>query len=163
MTTPKKYYRDDKAHELGGTLGMTVGGVAAGIAAGAATGAAVSGPAAPVGAVIGAAIGGALGGKAGEAIAREINPTVEEQYWQGVFDTRDYVSPDADFETYRPAYRYGIDSYVEYQGRDFSEIEPELRSNWSERRGNSTLEWDDAREATREAYGRLYSNEDTTF
>jgi hypothetical protein len=149
--------RDPKhKHELGGTLGMTVGGVAGGIAAGAAAGAAIGGASAgPIGAVAGAAIGGALGGSAGEDIARAVNPTAEEKYWEDNYQTRTYFSRDRGFDVYRPAYRYGIDSYTMYQGRDFKEIEPNLRDNWYEARGNSSLEWNDAREPARDAYERL--------
>lgn len=142
-------------HELGGTLGMTVGGVAAGIAAGAATGALVSGPAAPVGAVIGAAIGGAIGGSAGESIAREVNPTVEEQYWSENYHTRTYVTSDRDFETYRPAYRSGIEAYKQNPEAEFESLEPSIRNNWGDVKGKSTLEWDDAREPARDAFNRL--------
>ncbi len=154
---------DDEAHELGGTLGMTAGGVTAGIAGGVAgamaTAATIGGiGAGPIGAVVGAAIGGAIGGKLGEAVARDINPTAEEQYWSQTYNTRPYVSDGEAFETYRPAYRYGVDSFTRFNGRKFDEVEPELRSNWNTARGNSTLDWEDARLASRDAYDRLFTS-----
>lgn len=156
MTKDKQYRRPEESnHELGGTLGMTVGGVAGGIAAGAAAGAAIGGAAGPVGAVAGAAIGGALGGSAGESIAREINPTVEEQYWEENYRTRPYIQGDAEFDTYRPAYRYGVDAYSKYPNRSFDEIEPELGRSWESARGTSNLDWQGARDASRDAYSRL--------
>jgi hypothetical protein len=152
----------EHAHELGGTLGMTVGGVAGGIAAGAASaaaaGAVLGAAAGPVGVLAGAAIGGALGGAAGESIARSVNPTAEEKYWEENYKTRDYVTTDRDFETYRHAYRYGVDAYTRHEGRAFDEIEPQLKSEWEKSRGDSILDWDQARPATRDAYGRLYSS-----
>lgn len=141
----------EHAHELGGTLGMTIGGVAGGIAAGAAAGAAIGGVAGPVGAVAGAAIGGALGGTAGENIAREINPTAEEQYWEENYRGRPYVRQDADFETYRPAYRYGVDAFQAHPGRSFDDLEPSLRNNWG---ADRALDWREAREAARDAFTR---------
>ncbi|MES2983950.1 MAG: hypothetical protein V4735_02035 [Pseudomonadota bacterium] len=148
--------RDPKhAHELGGTLGMTVGGVAGGIAAGAAAGALIGGVAGPIGAVAGAAIGGAIGGSAGESIAREVNPTLEEKYWEQNYQTRPYVTADRDFAAYRPAYRYGIDSFRSNPDGDFEQLEPSLRNNWNIARGDSKLEWDEARHAARDAFGRL--------
>jgi predicted lipid-binding transport protein (Tim44 family) len=147
----------EHAHELGGSLGMTVGGIAGGIAAGAAAGAAIGGVAGPVGAVLGAAVGGALGGSAGEEIAREVNPTVEEQYWEDNYATRDYVVAEADFETYRPAYRYGVDAYRSNPAKNFDDLEPSLRNNWGAARGESDLEWQEAREAARDAFTRLSS------
>lgn len=144
-------------HELGGTLGMTVGGVAGGLAAGVALAGTTIGTAAggPLGAIAGAAIGGALGGLAGEEIARQVNPTAEEEYWAQNYQTRPYVRPQASYETYRPAYRYGVDSFTQYKGQDFDSLEPTIRDNWGQARGDSNLEWEDARDATRDAYERL--------
>lgn len=144
----------EHAHELGGTLGMTVGGVAGGIAAGAAAGAAIGGAAGPIGAIAGAAVGGALGGTAGESIAREINPTAEEAYWEEHFRERSYVRGNADYETYRPAYRYGVEAYRTNPDQRFEDLEPSLRNNWG---ADSGLEWNDAREASRDAFTRLAS------
>lgn len=153
MVRPVPTENTEDSHELGGTLGMTIGGVAGGIAAGVAAGAALGGVAGPAGAVAGAAIGGAVGGALGENIAREVNPTLEEKYWEENYRTRPYVT-QSDYEVYRPAYRYGIDAYQQYKGQAFDEIEPSLRTNWLSARGKSTMEWEDAREASRDAYER---------
>ena len=155
--------RDPKhAHELGGTLGMTAVGIPtaiaggmAGIAAGAATGALSGAVAGPLGVIAGAAIGGALGGAAGEAAAREINPTAEEKYWEEMYEDRPYYVEGRDFETYRPAYRYGIDNYNRFEGKDFAHVEAELNRDWPQARGSSSLEWNEARPATEDAYNRL--------
>jgi predicted lipid-binding transport protein (Tim44 family) len=146
-------------HELGGTLGMTVGGVAGGIAAGVAAGATMGGVAGPVGVVIGAAVGGAIGGAAGESIAREVNPTLEEKYWSANYQSRPYVIKESSFETYRPAYRYGVEAYTKAEGRDFDDIEPSIRNDWGNVRGESKLEWKEAREAARDAFERLNNPE----
>jgi hypothetical protein len=149
----------EHAHELGGTLGMTVGGVAGGIAVGAAAaataGAVLGGMAGPIGAVAGAAIGGALGGSAGEKIAREANPTTQEEYWERHYHTRPYIKSGHDFESYRPAYRVGIDSYHSNPAEKFDNLEPSLRNNWNIKNKDSKLEWDDARHAARDAFERL--------
>lgn len=153
---PKDTYVDPDAHELGGTLGAAVGGVAGGIGAGVAAGATLGGTVAgPLGAVAGAAVGGAIGGKAGEAIAREVNPTAEENYWSELYRSRPYVHESADYETYRPAYRYGAESYSRYQNRPFEEIESDLARDWTNVRGASALAWEDAREPVRDAYLRV--------
>ncbi len=149
----------EHAHELGGTLGMTVGGVAGGIAAGAAAGAAIGGTAGPIGAIAGAAIGGAIGGSTGEAIARSVNPTAEEEYWQENYQEREYIPAETSFETYRPAYRYGVEAYRENPQAKFEDLEPSLRNNWGAARGESSLEWEEAREAARDAFSRLDSNQ----
>lgn len=152
----------EHAHELGGTLGMTAVGVPtaiagglAGVAAGAATGALSGAVAGPLGIVAGAAIGGALGGKAGEAVAREVNPTAEEKYWEENYESRPYYVEGRDFETYRPAYRYGIENYNRFEGKNFAEVEAELNRDWPNARGTSSLEWNEARPATEDAYNRI--------
>lgn len=152
----------EHAHELGGTLGMTAVGVPAaiaggiaGIAAGAATGALSGALAGPVGIVAGAAIGGALGGAAGESLARSVNPTAEEKYWEQNYAKSSYYVEGRDFETYRPAYRYGIDNYDRFEGKSFAEVEAELNRNWPKARGTSSLEWNEARPATEDAYNRI--------
>lgn len=142
----------EHAHELGGTLGMTAGGVAAGIAAGVAA-ASTAAVTIPVGAAViaGAALGGALGGRAGEDIAREVNPTLEEEYWEENYRTRDYVREDASFETYRPAYRYGVEAYRANPTRSFDDLEPSLRNNWG---ADTGIDWEEARHAARDAFTR---------
>lgn len=152
----------EHAHELGGTLGMTAVGVPAAIAGGvgaiaatAATGATIGAAAGPLGIVAGAAIGGAIGGAAGESIARAVNPTAEEKYWEENYENRPYYVEGRDFETYRPAYRYGIDNYNRFEGKSFAEVEAELNRDWPKARGTSSLEWNEARPATQDAYERL--------
>lgn len=152
----------EHAHELGGTLGMTAVGIPtaiagglAGVAAGAATGALSGTVAGPIGIVAGALIGGAIGGAAGEAAGREFNPTAEEKYWEENYANRPYYVEGRDFETYRPAYRYGIDNYNRFEGKDFAQVEAELNRGWSKSRGTSSLEWNEARPATEDAYNRM--------
>lgn len=157
MATVRKVrpVEDQADPELIGTLGMTAGGVAGGIAAGAAAGAAMGATAGPVGAVAGAAIGGAIGGAVGERAARNYNVVEEEAYWEENYHTRPYVTEGRDFETYRPAYRYGMDSYGRNPERSFEDLEPSLRNNWNIERGSSSLEWNEAREAARDAFQRV--------
>lgn len=134
-------------HELGGSLGMAVIGVAGGIMG------AVAGP---VGVVAGAAIGGALGGVAGESMARDVNPTREEAYWEDNYHTRPYLVKGHDFSSYRAAYRSGINGYIASRpNTSFESLEPSLRNNWNIARGDSKLEWEEARHAARDAFSRL--------
>jgi len=142
----------ENAHEYGGALGMTVGGVAGGIAAGVAAGAVIGGVAGPIGAIAGAAVGGAIGGRAGQSIAREVNPTAEEAYWEENYRTREYITADSDFETYRPAYRYGVEAYQANPDKKFDDLEPSLRNDWG---ADTGLDWNEARHAARDAFTRV--------
>jgi hypothetical protein len=108
----------------------------------------------PIGTGVGAVVGGVAGGLLGKGAAEAVNPTVEEEYWRDNYSTRPYVTSGADFETYRPAYQYGWESYARHQGRRFDEVEPELRKDWETRR-DTKLTWDRAKEATRDAWHRV--------
>jgi hypothetical protein len=54
-----------------------------------------------------------------------------------------------------------MDSYVANQGKRYEDIEPRLESAWGEARGESNLDWNKAKNATRDAYERLYNRAQT--
>jgi len=132
------------AHPIGAGLGAAVVGGATGTAAGAAFG--------PVGAIAGAVIGGIAGGYAGKAIEEEIDPTTEDAFWEEHFPERPYAGTDT-YETYRPAYQYGWESRARYPNRRFDDVEPELAQGWHARKSN--LSWEQAKQATRDAWDRV--------
>jgi hypothetical protein len=135
------------AHPVGTGLGAAAGGAAAGAVAGTMAG--------PVGTVVGAAVGAIAGGLAGKGIAEKIDPTAEDAYWRENYRDRQYISGDATYDDYGPAYRYGVETYPRYAGRPFDEVEAELSRDWAGARGTSRLDWNDARHPTRDAWERL--------
>ena len=143
------------SHPIGVGVGAAGGG-AAGAAAGAAIGAAATGPFAPVGAVVGTVVGAVAGGLAGKGVAEAVNPTAEDAYWRENYKTRPYAQGDYSYdEDYRPAYQYGWESRTRHQGKQFDEVEPDLRRDWEQRKGGSRLGWDSAKQATRDAWHRV--------
>ncbi len=128
-----------------------VGAAAGGMAAGAAIGTVVG----PVGTALGAAAGAIIGGLAGKAVAHRVEPHVEEDYWQANYKTRPYVTPEATYDDYGPAYRYGVNTYEDHIGRDFEDVDSDLGSRWESVKGQSSLSWDKARHATRDSWQRL--------
>ena len=128
-------------------------GVGVGAAGGGAAGAAIGSMAGPVGTVVGAAVGAVAGGLAGKGAAESVNPTVEDAYWRENYQTRPYIDKGADYESYRPAYRYGWESYDRYAGQAFEDVEPRLSSEWEARR--NPLGWPEARGAVRDAWDRV--------
>lgn len=134
------------SHPIGTGLGAA-GGAAAGAALGAAAG--------PVGAVVGGAIGAVAGGLAGKGAAEAVNPTVEDAYWRENFASRPYVTPGTDYETYAPAYKYGWESRGHFIGSSFDDVESDLGREWERVKGKSSLGWDRAREAARDAWHRV--------
>jgi len=138
------------SHPVGTGLGAAAGGLAAGAAAGTVAG--------PVGTVIGAAVGAIAGGLAGKGIAEAIDPTVEDAFWRDNYSTRPYVGSGASYDDYGPAYRYGVDTYSDYAGREFDDVDTELGQGWMRARGTSRLEWDRAKHAARDSWQRLSDN-----
>ena len=135
------------------TAGAVVGGVAGGVTGGMAAGAAVGGMTGRGGAVVGAARGAAAGALVGKVAA--VDPEEEASYWRANFAGRPYVATDASYDDYGPAYLHGVDAYCRYPGRSFDEVEPDLSRDWRTARGSSSLEWDSAKHASRDAWQRL--------
>jgi len=135
-------------------IGAVVGGAAGGVAGGAAAGAAVGGMTGPVGLAVGAVVGAVAGALAGKSVANVVDPVAESDYWRDNHSSRSYAS-GSDYDEYRPAYGYGIDAHTRYPGRTFDDVEQELGRDWNSKRGNSSLSWDRAKHATRDAWQRV--------
>ncbi|HET8645286.1 MAG TPA: hypothetical protein VFO85_07340 [Vicinamibacteria bacterium] len=130
-------------------------GVGVGAAGGGAAGAAIGSIAGPVGAVVGGAVGAVAGGLAGKGVAESVDPTVEDQYWRENYKARPYIDQGADYDAYRPAYQYGWESYGQYRGRSFDEVEPNLSRDWDNRPDRGRLGWEKAKMAVRDAWDRV--------
>lgn len=146
---------DNKDHPAAKGVGAVVGGVAGGVAGGAAAGAAVGGMTGPVGALVGAAVGAVVGAVGGKGLAKAADPALEESFWRDNYSSRPYVTSGDKYDDYGPAYRYGVESYSRYPDRSFDEVETELSRDWGTARGTSSLEWERAKHATRDAWHRV--------
>ena len=135
--------------------GNAVGGVS-GLAAGAAIGAVTGGP---IGAVIGAAAGALTGVGVAKGVDAAVNHEEEDKYWRENYSSRPYAVADRSYDQYRPAYQYGWESRVRYGNKSYDEVEPELERGWDSYRSQGTsstsLAWNDARHATRDAWHRI--------
>ena len=80
--------------------------------------------------------------------------TTEDQYWRENYSTRPYAS-DSSYDRWQPGYRYGWESAQRYQGRDWNDVENDLRTGWDryEYRGTST--WEQIKAAVRDGWDRL--------
>ena len=135
------------SHPVGTGVGATGGALA-----GAAVGTAIGGP---VGGVVGGVIGAVVGGLAGKGVAEQIDPTLEDTYWRDSYRTRPYVGKDESYDTYQPAYRYGWESRLKHPGKTFNDVENDLERGWDKARAKSSLEWDRAKLATKDAWHRV--------
>lgn len=152
MRTLDKTVDPDRPAATG--IGAVVGGAAGGIAGGAAAGAAVGGMTGPIGAAVGAVVGAVAGAKAGKGIADAVDPVAEDVYWRDNYAGRPYVNGYT-YDDCGPAYGYGVGAYSRYPNRSFDDVEAELARDWYNRRGNSTLEWERAKFAARDAWQRV--------
>jgi hypothetical protein len=91
-----------------------------------------------------------------KATPQQLDWKAEETFWRDSWQSRPYASADRGFEYYRPAYRYGFESAQKYRGREFSDVETELRSGWEryEHRGETTT-WEMIKDAVRDAWNRV--------
>lgn len=136
------------AHPVGVGLGAAAGGIAAGAAAGTMA-------AGPIGTAVGAAVGAIVGGLGGKAVAEGVNPTEEERYWRDNYQAEPYYRSGSTFDDYAPAYRLGYDSFNRYGDRPFDDVESAMEHDYSTLRGQSRLEWEEAKHATRAAWERI--------
>src|SRR6476620_10889027 len=132
------------AHPVGTGIGATAGALA-GAAAGSLGG--------PIGTVVGLVAGAVAGGLGGKAAAEGVNPTMEEAYWRENYAKETYVDAGRPYDDYAPAYELGWSGRAQ-RGADFDAVEPALATEWESRRGASSLEWAQARPATRAAWDR---------
>jgi hypothetical protein len=82
----------------------------------------------------------------------------EDEYWRGAFRTRPYSTTESTYDDWRPAYKYGYECAVRYEGRDWDDtLEEELRTGWDARAGHRDREWSwkRAKDAVRDAWNRL--------
>lgn len=148
------------SHPVATGIGAAVG-AATGVVGAMAMGAAAGAPLGPAGAIAGAAAGGILGGGIGHGIGEDIRPT-QLAWWKANYSSRPYITEGKNFDTYEPAYRYGIDTAIANKNnvdRDFNTLEPNLRNNWNIARGKSSMEWDEAKYATRDAFEKANNRE----
>ena len=108
-------------------------------------------------ALIGGAIGAIVGGGVGHAAAEAIDPTREEAYWRAEYANTDYYREGHDFDRdLHPAYAVGYANRARYPAdARFEDHESELERSWHEVKGESRLEWEEARRATRDAWNRV--------
>lgn len=139
-------------------LGTGAGAVGAGLTGGA-IGTVVGGP---VGGVIGALVGGILGAIGGHTLAKNIDPTAEDEHWRVLHANQPFAGPEGkDFEAYAPGYRAGYLGYSVYgeEHDSFESAENALRANYEAARPD--LPWEIARPAAFLAWTRLETMDDT--
>ncbi|MHB0971964.1 MAG: hypothetical protein ACYC7A_18125 [Thermoanaerobaculia bacterium] len=167
----EKRTRDENRDPITGQPGSHPVGTGVGSAGGAAIGAAIGAPFGPIGFLVGGAIGAVAGGGAGHAVGERMDPTFENEYWRTEHRNRPYIEKNLDYDRdYAPAYRFGLDSHSRYRDRRWDDsLESDLRSDWEKNRGTSSLKWEQAKNAVKDAFDRsdrtyrAYADTDRTW
>jgi hypothetical protein len=85
----------------------------------------------------------------------------EDSWWRGNFSSRPYAT-GRDYEEFRPAYEYGYESGLHHMGREWNDVESDLRTGWEKfegRRGAGST-WDSVKHAIRDAWHRVTGKHD---
>jgi hypothetical protein len=87
--------------------------------------------------------------------ADAVNHADEDAYWRESHRKEPYYKPEHTYDDYAPAYRMGWESRAKYDDGTFDRYEPAFRNDWQSVRGNSRLDWQDAKHAVRAAWMRM--------
>ena len=141
-------------HPIGTTVG-TATGAAAGALAGALLGATVGPVGAAVGATAGAIAAAFAGGKAGRHVTEFICPSTGDHYWRTAYLRRPYITPGTRYETFRPAYLFGVQMRKVHIDKTWDQAELSIQSAWQESSDVQSLPWSIACPAILDAWDKL--------
>lgn len=81
----------------------------------------------------------------------------ERDWWRDNYSSRPYARADRGFDQYEPGYRYGYESANRYRGRNWNDVEPDLRNGWNnyEHRGANKSTWDEIKDSVKDAWDHM--------
>lgn len=96
-------------------------------------------------------------GTGGLAAGEDLDEVAEGDYWRQNYERRPYYEPGRPYEHYEPGYRFGWQSAagVGPDAGEFEDVETELARKWSYERASGEKDWEDVREAARDAWRRV--------
>ncbi len=99
---------------------------------------------------------GESAGTGGLAAGEDLDEVAEGDYWRQNFRRRPYYESGTPYEHYEPGYRYGWQSAIgeQFSGREFEDAESELERSWDALHGENARDWEEAREAVKDAWER---------
>jgi hypothetical protein len=80
----------------------------------------------------------------------------EDRWWRENFSSRPYATGRT-YEEFRPAYEYGFESGQHHLGRNWDDVESDLRSGWEkfESKKGAGGTWENVKHAIRDAWDRV--------
>lgn len=133
---------------------------AGGALAGATVATIIAGPVGtPIGALAGLAAGALGGWWASHAATSTRYEQADDEHYRRLYGESPFRLADRSFDHVRPAYQLGHMSAFnpEYAGREFEDIEPDLRRAWRDDFRRYSGEWDAVRHFAGDAYGHARS------
>jgi uncharacterized protein (TIGR02284 family) len=88
-------------------------------------------------------------------------PESEIEYWREAHAREPYFEEGRHFEDYSPAYEIGWTGFHDYGG-EFGTAERVMATDWTVRKGISSLSWEHARAASRAAWQRAHNAREFT-
>jgi uncharacterized protein (TIGR02284 family) len=88
-------------------------------------------------------------------------PESEIEYWREAHTREPYYQDGRHFEDYSPAYEIGWTGCLDYGG-EFDTADRVMATDWTVRKGISSLSWEDARPASRAAWQRAQNAREFT-
>ena len=88
-------------------------------------------------------------------MAEAVNPTEYNTYFEKSYKSAPYYVSGSEWRDYQPAYKYGYDTYGQYAGRKFEDVQNELERNWDSAKANSRLAWNEAKGAVRDGWHHI--------
>jgi hypothetical protein len=79
----------------------------------------------------------------------------DDTYYRNDWESK-YTTSGGSYDDYAPAYRYGTESRSKYKGRNWDDVESDLRSDWDTRYGKSGVStWEKMKAAVRHGWDRM--------
>jgi hypothetical protein len=86
---------------------------------------------------------------------RTLSSSDYSRYFADNFEKSSFFRSGSEWQDYEPAYQYGYDSFGQYRGKRFDDVEGELAQAWNTTRRGSKLGWQEAKEAVRDGWHYL--------
>ena len=95
-------------------------------------------------------------GTGGLAAGEDLDETAEGDYWREHFERRPWYQPGRPYEHYEPGFRLGWQSAADMgdDATEFEDVEGELERRWTYELSSGEMDWEDVREAVRDAWNR---------
>ncbi len=85
----------------------------------------------------------------------------EDKWWRDNYSSRPYAA-GKNYDDFRPAYQYGSESGQHHMGRDWNDVESDMRTGWDKFEGRKAggASWENVKDAVKDAWHRITGQSD---